>query len=195
MTDTAAKCARHGGRAQPLAEPGARRQRIGARLLRREGLGADDEQCARRIGAGQRIDELRAIDIGDEGNARRTGRESAQRLDRHRGPQVGTADADVHDQLEGLPRRTAHRARAHALGEMQHAGALTQHLRHHVGAFDPHRFARHPAPAQRRMQHRPPLGEVDEFAVKHRRDALAQSELVGQLANSRRTVASTRWRE
>ncbi len=148
--------------------------------MRGEGLGADDEQRALRIGADQRVGQPAAIDVGDEGDLRGARREGPQRLDRHGGPEVGAADADVDDQVEHVAAAGADAAGAHALGEVEHALALGAHRLAQVAPGDDHGPVT--VRAQRRVQHRAPLGGIDRHAAEHAVDALAQPELLDQLA-------------
>src|SRR5580658_6429154 len=115
--------------AQALLDPGARGARVGLGLERREGLRADDEESARGIGVGQRIDKLTAIDVRHEGDLRRSMCRGPQRLDRHRRPQIRSTDADVHDERIGGIAARADPALPYGLGKAQHALALRQYLR------------------------------------------------------------------
>ena len=60
--------------------------------------------------------------------------------------------------------------------------------RHDVLAVDHDRRAARRA--QRHVQHRPVLGDVDLLAAEHRVDAFAQAALLGQLRRAARSVSS-----
>jgi len=164
--------------AQTLLNPAACHARIGLRLERDEGLGADDEERARGIGLGDDVGELAAIDIGDEGHAGCALRHRLQRFHCHRRAEIGTADADVDHQGKGRIGAGADAALAHVLGKFEHALALGHHLRVDIRSIDHER--RRPPASQRSMQHRTIFRGVDVIAPEHRLDARSQIELVGE---------------
>ena len=89
----------------------------------------------------------------------------AQDLVRHRGAEVGAADADVDDVADRLAGVPGPLARAHPVGEAGHLVEHGVHIRHHVLTVDlDHRVARG---AQRGVQHGPVLGGVDLLAAEH----------------------------
>src|SRR5262249_58522038 len=82
--------------------PGARAMRVGHRLERCEGLRRDDEQRLRRIEIACRLDEIAAIDIGDEAKGHRTIAVVFECLVGHDWPEVGATDTDVDDVADSL---------------------------------------------------------------------------------------------
>ena len=83
---------------------------------------------------------------------------------------------DVADRLARVP---LPRSRTHAVRERAHASQHPVHLGHDVLAIDDQR--RPFGHAQRHVQHRAVLGDVDAVATKHGVDALAQPALGRQL--------------
>ena len=102
-----------------------------------------------------------------------------QRLDRHGGAQVRAADTDVDHQREGLAGTRLDASLADRRGEIEHALALGAHQCVDVHAVDHQRRLAGRA-TQRRVQHGPAFGDVDGIAAEHRRDALAQPQLLGK---------------
>ena len=91
----------------------------------------------------QRVADVRAVDVGDEMAAQLRRRKGRERPRRHRGAEVGAADADIDDVGHRLAERAAHAALAHVGGEAQHLFPRADDLGHHV-------LARRPEPACRR---------------------------------------------
>ncbi len=168
---------------EPLERPFARAMRISHRLERREGLGGDDEQRFRRIEIARRLDEIGAVDIGDEAERAAAVAVVFERLVGHRRSEIGAADADIHDGADRLAGVAGPSAAAHAFGERGHLVEHRMHLRHHVLAVDHDRGASRRA--QRDVQHGPVLGDVDLLAVEHRVDAGAQPGSLRELDEKR----------
>ena len=103
-----------------------------------------------------------------------------QRLVGHHRPEVGAADADVDDvadALAGVALPCRRCARGSANSAILSSTACT--CGHDVLAVDDDR--RVLRRAQRHVQHRAVLGDVDLLAAEHRVDPLAQARLLGQL--------------
>ncbi len=164
--------------AQRSDDPGARRVRVGLRLLGGEGLRADDHQGLRRIDAADQILELRAIDVRHEMRRDVAAPFGLERIAHQQWSQVGAADADVHHMLEFL-------ARYAALIAAAHRGDVARELVARVFDLRLDRRRARELRAQRGMQHRAPLGGVDGIAAKHRGDALRQLHRPRQLEQQR----------
>ena len=119
--------------AEPMREPGARGGRVGHRLRGGEGLGGDEEQRALGVEAGQRVGEMRAVDIGDEVHARAVAAIGRERRDRHGRAEIGAADADIDDvgRSGRRPRRGSRRS-GPASAKAQKAVEHRVHVRHDV---------------------------------------------------------------
>ncbi len=113
--------------AEPLAQPRPRRVGVGHGLLRREGLGDDNDQGRGRIQAVQGLGDVEAVDVGGEAQVDEP-IQRPQRLPHQAGPKIGAADADVDDGLERLAARARDRAGADAVGEGLHGLAPRDHL-------------------------------------------------------------------
>ena len=83
---------------------------------------------------------------------------------------------DVADALAGM---TAPRAGTHPLGELRHRVQHLVHVRHDVMAID--QDARIARRAQRHVQHRALLGDVDLVAAEHRIATLRHAALLREL--------------
>ncbi len=157
-----------------------RRSRVHHRLLSGEGFRGDDEQRARRIEPGQRIHQMRAIDIGDEMRPQVGALIGFQRLAHHQRPEIGAADADIDDVGDRLAGAAAPLAAADAPGKVAHMG---QH-----GVDVGHDFApvHHDRPvgavAQRDMENRAVFGAVDLVAGEHAVAPAFQIGRPGQIA-------------
>ena len=161
-----------------LEQPGASRVRVGQRLERREGLRGDDHERLLGVAGLQREREVGGIDVRDEVEAQLGGGVGAQGLVGHRRAEVRAADPDVDhvpDAPAGVP---APGAGAHALGEVAHLGEDGVDLRHDVLAVGHDRRAL--GRAQRDVEHRPVLGDVDVLAGEHRVGALAHTARLGE---------------
>ena len=122
--------------------------------------------------------EIRSIDIGNEAERHRAVAERAQRTIGHLGPQVGPADADIHDVADALAGMSGEFAAAQARGERRHRVQHPVDIGHHIGAIDLDAgVARR---AQRHMQNGAAFGGVDYLAGKHRVAPLRHAALVRQ---------------
>ena len=112
----------------------------------------------------QRIGEMRAIDIGDEMQARAV-MIGSERQNRHCGAQIGTANADIHHIADALAAGRGDGARTDAGCEIAHGGKHATDLRHHILASDADRPVG--AVAQGDMQYGALLAGIDEVACEH----------------------------
>ena len=71
-------------------------------LHRRERLGGDDEKRLFRIQLRDGVDHVEAVDVGDEIDVQSFLREGLQGFAGHLGAEIGSADSDVDDVLDGL---------------------------------------------------------------------------------------------
>ena len=140
--------------------------RVGHGLLRREGFRRNDEQRLARVQAPQHRRDVVAVDVADEVELQPRRHERRQRTQRHARPEIGAADADVHDMPDAA-------AGAHVFGEGQRP---VEHIVNLVA--EGRRTARGP---QCRVQHRPSLGHVDRFAGEHGVALGLDAALAGQL--------------
>ena len=124
LVDTAMKCLATASSPplspRPCQQPVPGRRRVGQRLERGEGLGADDEQRGGRVevvGGGVQVDR---VDVGDE--AARQARHDlvGQGLGGHGRAEVRAADADVDDRLDRLPVAPIQWPIADAVGQDAH---------------------------------------------------------------------------
>ena len=83
------------------------------------------DETMKRVSSGcevaRRLDEVGRVDVRDEAEREVAPRVVPERLVGHHRPEVGAADADVHDVADRLARVALPLARAHALGERGHA--------------------------------------------------------------------------
>ena len=159
--------------------PLARGRRVPDRLQRRERLRRDDEQRLLRIEVARRLDDVGAVDVGDEAERQVALRVVAEGLVRHDRAEVRAADADVDhvaDPLAGVSRPLP---AADAVGERRHAVEDLVHLRDDVLAV--HLDVRPLRRAERDMQHGAVLRDVDVLAGEHRVAPLGNSALLGEL--------------
>ena len=139
--------------------------RVGHGLQRRERLRRDDEERLGRIEVAGRLEEIGAIDVGNEAERERAIAVMSQRLVRHHGPEVGAADADIDDVADGLAGVALPFAAADAVGELRHPVEHGMNLRHHVVAVHDNRCSF--GGAQRHMQHSALFGDIDFLAAEH----------------------------
>ena len=123
-----------------------------------------------------RLGEVRAVDIGDEAEGHRAVAVVPQRLVGHDRPEIGAADADIDHIADALAGMAFPCPAAHPLGEVRHLVQHRMDVGHDIPAIEndgsPARRA------QRHMQHRAVLGDVDLVAAEHRVDAVLQPGLV-----------------
>jgi len=164
---------------QRIDQPRARRLRVGDRLDRGEGLGADDEEGLVGVEPQELLRDVRTVHVGHELHVQAAVRVGAQRLVGHHRPQVRAADADVHHVLDRLAREAEPLARTHLLSEVAH---LVQHLMDvcdHVLAV--HHQHGVPWGAQRGVEHRPVLGVVDVLTPEHGVALLLEPRRAGEV--------------
>ena len=132
----------------------------------------------------RRLDEVGAVDVGDEAERQVAPRVVAQRLVRHHRPEVGAADADVDDVADRLAGVALPLARADAVGEGGHPVEHRVHLGHDVLAVDDDRrrlAASRSATCSTARSSVTLICSPRNIAV----DALAQAGLLGQLHQQR----------
>ncbi len=172
LVETATKCFAHRVRvaAEPGQRPFARRVRVGHRLERREGLRRHDEQRLGGIEVLHGLGEVGAVDVRDEAERQVAVAVVLQRLVRHHRPEVRAADADVDDVADPLARVARPRAAADARPRSPAIRSSTSWTCGHdvLAVDDDRRVTRR---AQRDVQHRAVLGDVDPVAAEHRVDA------------------------
>ena len=112
--------ARHGGVAEGADQPVARPARVGERLERREGLGDDDDERRGRVARRERVADVVAVHVRDEAEGDVRVGVVGEGADGHRRAEVRSADADVDDGADALPRGARPLPRAHPLGQVAH---------------------------------------------------------------------------
>ncbi len=152
--------------AQPLAQPPARRLRVGQGLLGGEGLGDGHDQGGRRIQAFQRLGDLAGINVGGEAELELRA-QGLQRFPHQPRPKVRAADADVHHRLEPLAGGAGDRRAADAFGEGAHGPPAGLDLTRDRLALGREGLA--VRRTQRRMHHCPVLRTVDRLAPEQPR--------------------------
>ena len=165
FVDTATTCA---GRrlAERSDDPGSERARVRHRLDGREGLRGDDHEGLGRIEVAGRLDRVRAVHVRDEAERQVAAAVVAQRLIRHRRPEIGAADPDVDHVPDRLAGCTQPGAAANAIAERSHAVEHLVDVAHDVLAVDDERaLPRHP---QGDVEDGAVLGDVDVLAAEHR---------------------------
>ena len=160
-------------------QPAARGLRVGHGLQRGEGLRGDDEQRLRGVEIAHRLGEIGAVDVGHEAEGHGAVAVVLQRLVGHHRPEIRSADADVDHIADALAGVALPGAAAHPLGEIRHPVQNGMNLGHDVAAVMQDRGAARRA--QRNVEHRAVLGDVDLVAAEHRLDAVAQPGLLGEL--------------
>ncbi len=174
-------------RRRPLEQPGARRVRVGHRLLRREGLRRDDEQRRRRVEVAHGFGEIGAVDVRHEAERELARAVVPQGFVRHHRPEVGAADADVDDVGDPLAVVPGPLAVAHPVRERAHAVEHRVHAGHDVLAVDDDR--RVARGAQRDVQRGAVLRHVDPVAGEHRGDGGVEA---GARARAHRAAPASR---
>ncbi len=136
---------------------------------------------------GERIADVGTVDVGDEVQREPRMREGAKRRRYHRRPEIGAADANVHDIGERHAGAACDPSVAQPLGEVRAGRPHRANVRHNVVAVDQHRVPREVA--QRRVQNRPVLGRVDRRACEHRIASLLPRRRSRQVGEQRQRVA------
>jgi hypothetical protein len=98
----------------------------------RKGFGRYDKQRFRRIEIAYRLREVRAIDIGNEPKGHISLAIVLECFMGHDRPEIGTANADVHDVANALAGVAFPRAGPHAVRELGHLVEHGMNLRNHV---------------------------------------------------------------
>ena len=161
-------------------EPLLRRKRVGHRLLRREGLGRDDEQGLVRLHRAERLGEVRRVDVGDEEELHVALRVGRERDVRHDGTEVGAADADVDDVLDALAGEALPLAAAHGVGEVAHLVEDLAHVLEDVLAVDLHLVVLVEV-AERGVENGAAFRRVDLLAGEHLLDLFLEVCLLREL--------------
>ena len=161
-------------------EPLLRRKRVGHRLLRREGLGRDDEQGLVRLHRAERLGEVRRVDVGDEEELHVALRVGRERDVRHDGTEIGAADADVDDVLDALAGEALPLALTDLVGERGHLVEDLAHARHDVLAVNLDLDVLVLA-AKRGVKNGATLGRVDLLAGEHLLDLFLEVCLLREL--------------
>ena len=184
---------------RPQPVPG--RLGIGQGLEGGEGLGHGNDEGGLGVEAGQGLDDLRSVHIGDEAQVD-AGRQGFQGLPDQPGTEVRAADADMHKGGEGLARGPADGSVADAVGQGPHAVTPGFHLGAHRNPVGPDVGA--VGGPEGSVQHRPALGPVDDRAteqavpggvhaagadqVQHRLEAILRPALLGQVQGQARCL-------
>ena len=150
---------------QTIEQPGAHDLGVRDGLERREGLGGHDHKGRLGIQVLRGLTRVGGVNVGDEAALQALLHVGLEGLVRHDGAQVGAADADVDDGLDGLAGDAHPLAGADAAGE---GVDLLQHLVHvgdRVLAVDRQGVGR--GAAQRGVQDGAVLGDVDVLTREH----------------------------
>jgi len=164
---------------QPLAHG----MRIRERLERRESLRADDEQSPSRVDLLEHMFDLHAVDVGDEVQADAIAAVIDQGFRGHNEAKIGTADADVDDVGDRLPREALELMSVEPIGEVEHLLTFALYERHDVLAVEEQRAVGRPP--ERDVQGRTVLGTVDMLAREHGLDPGRYLGLLGELDQAR----------
>ena len=128
------------------------------------------EQTTNSVSAGsrspRRLDEVGSVDVGDEAERHVAAAVVPEGVIRHHGAEVGAADPDVDDVADRRAGEARPLPRANSVRERGHPVEHGVHVRDDIDAVDDERApARH---AQRDVQDRAILGDVDPLAREHR---------------------------
>ena len=162
---------------QAVEQPGAHDLGVRDGLERREGLGGHDHEGRLGVQVLRGLTRVGGINVGDEAALQALLHVGLEGLVRHDGAQVGAADADVDDGLDGLTGDTDPLAGADAAGEGVDLLEDLVHVGDHVLAVDRQGVGR--GAAQRGVQDGAVLGDVDVLARVH---AVAQLQDAGLLS-------------
>ena len=154
------------GLAQRVEQPPAGHLGVGDGLERGEGLGDDDHERGLGVEALDLLGDVVGVDVGDEAH-RRAVQVGAQALVHHDRAEVGAADADGDDVLDGLAGDALPLARADAVGEGIHLVQDLVDVSHDILAVDDERASLSGRTAQRGVQDGAILGGVDVVATIH----------------------------
>ncbi|MPM23084.1 hypothetical protein SDC9_69547 [bioreactor metagenome] len=160
---------------QPVAyDPG-----VGEGLQRGERLRRDDHQSGLRVEQERLLRRIGRVDVGDEPTLQAQLAVRLERLVGHHRAEVGATDADVDHRTDRLAGDAAPLAGPHLAGEGVDLVQLGVHVGHDVLAVDDQRLPGRLA--QRGVQHRTVLGDVDPVTAEHRVDPVGEVHLVGEV--------------
>ena len=162
---------------QAVEQPGAHDLGVRDGLERREGLGRDDHEGRLGVQVLRGLARVGGVNVGDEAALQALLDVGLEGLIRHDGAQVGAADADIDDGLDGLARDADPLAGADAAGEGVDLLEDLVHVGDGVLAVDRQGVGR--GAAQRGVQDGAVLGDVDVLARVH---AVAQLQDAGLLS-------------
>ena len=149
-----------------------------ARVSWVEGLGGDDKQGGFSIQVLQDGDHVGRIDVGDELRGDAGGGVGTQGLGCHGRTQVGSADTDVDDLLDGPPGVTEPRTGAQRRGEVTHTPQDLVDIGGDILTVDLEVFL--DREAKRGVEDGAVLGVVDVLAAEHGLDAVLEAGLLGE---------------
>jgi hypothetical protein len=161
-------------------EPCTRRLRVGHGLLRGERLRRHGEQRRRRMQPLQLAREVHGIHVRDKVHARALTRVGRERLGHHGRPEIGAADADVHDVGDALIGVAGPGSATDGIAERAYVIERGPHVRHHVATLDHHGARR--SVTQRDVQHGAAFGGVDGITGKHAIAPLLDAAFGSELA-------------
>ena len=169
--------------AERRLQPGPRRAGVGHRLDGGEGLRGDDDQRALRVEPGQRVVDMRAVDVRDvvRAAARRDRAPAPASPSPARGREppmpMLTTSVNLPPSVAAIAPERTPSAKAAMRSRTPSTSGITSR------AVDEDRLAR--AVAQRDVQHRPVLGRVDRRAGEHRVAPLGHAARLGELDQER----------
>jgi len=144
-----------------------------------ERLGADDEQGLVGIQVASRLDEIRAINIGNKTEGQVSLAVILQRFICHHGPKIRAADANIDHVSNSLARMAFPRPAANLPGKLRHFVQNIVNLGNNIRTIDEHLFAF--GSAQCNMKNGTVLGHVDFFAGKHGVYVCSQTRLLRKI--------------
>ena len=163
---------------QSVQQPGTHDLRVRDGLERREGLGGHDHEGRLGVQILRGLTRVGGINVGNEAALQALLHVGLESLVRHDGTQVGAADADVDDGLDGLAGNTGPLAGADAAREGVHLLQYLVHVGDHVLAVDRQGVGR--GAAQRSVQDGAVFGHVDVLARKHAVAQVCHAGLLGE---------------
>ena len=167
LVETATKCrATDASSFRVASDQSPRAPRVGHRLQGGEGLRGDDEQGLLRVEVARRLNDVGPVDVAHEAELDVAARIAFQSLVGHDGAEVGAADADVHDRLDGLAGESLPLAAPHLVGEGGHASQDLAHGGDDVLPVEEDRRAL--GRPEGDMEHGAVLRGVDPLAAEHR---------------------------
>src|SRR5215468_10298520 len=161
---------------QPGKRPGASRVSVGHGFQRGKGFGRYDKQRFRRIEIAYRFREVSAIDIGNEAEGHISLAVVLESFIGHDRPEIGAANADVHDVTNALTSVTCPRAASDAVRKISHLVEYRVDLRDHVLSIDEDACVLRRT--KRHMQNRALFRDVYLVSAKHGVESRAQAGLI-----------------